>query len=492
MQLEVRQIDMETKSPTVILYDEDAEELGVKPLDRIQIHNEGDTVVGIVETTGELVSKGEIGVTSNLSGLSGDVGVSLAPKPESVYFIRKKLDDRGLDEDEIDRIVRDINENRLNDIELGAYVSAIYTNGLSMEEIVNLTRSMVNVGDVVEWDSSFVADKHSIGGVAGNRVTPIIVSIIAAADILIPKSSSRAITSPAGTSDTVEVLCDVEFGINKIREIVDKTNGCMVWGGSVNLSPVDDKIIRAEYPLSLDPYGQVLASVLSKKKSTGSTHVVIDIPYGEGTKVTNLSKAKEMAEDFKYVGNQLDMEVECAITRGDQPIGNGIGPVLEAKDVLKVLKGEGPEDLRIKSLRLTEILLDMAKSNKNAEEILDSGKALKKFKEIIEAQNGDPNVEPEDLELGEYKNHIRSPDDGEVTHIDNELISEIAGRAGAPKDKKSGIYLHKKEGEEVREGEKLYTIYSEKKEKLEEALNLTEKVEEVRVREKNESLVKKI
>lgn len=492
MKFKVKKIDIESDSSKVIINREDAKELGIHVSDRIKIEDDGKSFTGVVETTIELVDPGELGVTNRLNDLGEYVDLSIASKPESVNYIRKKLDGNDLESEEIDRIVRDIYKDKLNDIELGAYVSSIYVNDLCREEIINLTKSMVDVGDVLEWDENFIADKHSIGGVPGNRVTPVVVPIVAAAGLKIPKTSSRAITSPSGTADSLEVFCDVEFSVQEIKRIVNKTNGCMVWGGSVDLSPVDDKIIRAEHPLTLDPYGQVIASVLSKKKSTGSNHIVIDIPYGEGSKVAKFSKAKQMAKDFKLVGSDLGMNIECTITRGDQPIGKGIGPVPEAKDILNVLEGKGPKDLRLKSLRLSEVILDLADSNQSAEKILDNGNALEKFRQIIKAQNGDPNIRIEDLEDGKHIEEIRSTESGVVTHIDNKLISEIASRAGAPKDKRSGIYLHQKVGDRVSKDEVLYSIHAEKKDKLKKSIEFSKKVKETRVRDKDESLISRV
>ncbi len=491
LELSVETIDMETKSPTVLLHKQDAEELGVQALDRIEIHQEEHNTVGIVDITEELVDAGTLGVTRKLDYLDGTVDVELAPKPDSVQYIRRKLDDRELSRDQIDAIIRDINENRLNDVELSGYVSGAYTNGMSMDETIHLTESMTEIGDTVDWDGDVIADKHSIGGVAGNRVTPIIVAIVAAAGITIPKTSSRAITSPAGTADTVEALCDVSFSIEEIKEIVDETNGCMVWGGAVNLSPVDDKIIRAEHPLSIDRHGQVLASVLSKKKSAGSTHVVIDIPYGEGSKVNDLDMAREMAYDFRKIGGHLGMEVATTITRGSEPIGNGVGPVLEARDILDVLHGEGPEDLALKSIRLADTLFDLCDVDESAADILESGAALEKFREIVEAQNGDPDVSKEDLEPGEHTEHVHATRSGTVTHINNRTITDVGRRAGAPKDQGAGVYLNKKVGDKVAEDDVLFTVYAENKDKLDEAMQELDGREAMRVRSRKEPLVER-
>ncbi|MFB6283858.1 MAG: AMP phosphorylase [Halobacteria archaeon] len=492
MELDVDRVDIGTETPTVLLNRTDAEELGVNPLDRILIDYNGKQITGIVEITDTLVEEGCLGATERLGFLEGDVSISLAPKPDSVYHIREKLNDEELTKEDIDTIIEDINRNRLNDVELGAYVTAVYVNGLSMEETINLTECMTRAGKTIEWEEGVIADKHSIGGVAGNRVTPIVIPIVAAAGVKIPKTSSRAITSPAGTADTMEVFCDVDFSIPEIKEIVGETNGCMVWGGGVDISPVDDKIVRAEYPLSLDPEGQVLASVLSKKKGAGSTHVVVDIPYGEGSKIQDLTEARELAKDFKKIGGHINMNIECTITQGNRPIGRGMGPVLEAIDVLNVLEGDGPTDLKLKSLGLSEILLDMCGSDESPRKILDSGKALEKFREMIEAQNGDPEVKPSDLKHGDIEEDVTANRDGIVSHVNNKLVSEISRRAGAPNDPGAGIFMNKKTGSRVKEGDVLYTVYSEKREKIEEALRLADKTEAVRVRRREQAFVERV
>jgi AMP phosphorylase len=492
MEFTAEEIDIGTRSPTVILNAADAEELGVHPLDRVQIQQDGRTTIGIVELTDELVSPGTLALTRQLGHLTGNVDVSIAPQPDSVHSIRKKLDDIELERSELDGIVSDIDQERLSDVELGAYVAAIYTNGLSLAETMHLTEGMAAAGDALEWGGAVVADKHSIGGVAGNRVTPIVVPIVAAAGLTIPKTSSRAVTSAAGTADTMEVFCDVDFSLAEIREIVTETGGCIAWGGSVNLSPVDDKIIRAETPLSLDPPGQIIASVLSKKRSAGSTHVVIDIPYGEGAKIAGLPEARELAEDFRRVGDHLGMHVECAITRGSSPIGRGVGPVLEARDVLQTLAGEGPTDLRLKSVGLADVLFELCDVDEEAAGILDSGRALARFREIVAAQGGDPDVTVEDLRPGRHETTIEAGREGVVTHLNNRLVNSVARRAGAPKDLRAGIDLLCGVGDVVERGEPLFTIYAETASKLADAEGLVERTEPVRVRGANEVLVEHV
>jgi AMP phosphorylase len=489
MDLTATEIDIGTRSPTVLLNAADASELGAHPLDRIRIRHGDRVSTGIVEVTDELVDAGTLGVTRPLGHIVGQVTVTIAARPNSVASLTKKLDDLELERREIETIVRDIGQDRLNDVELSAFVAGVYANGLSREEITHLTSAMVDVGDTLEWDRAPIVDKHSIGGVAGNRVTPIVVSIVAAAGLTIPKTSSRAVTSAAGTADTMEVFCEVDFSLAEIAEMVEETNGCVVWGGAVRLSPVDDKIIRAETPLALDPPGQIIASVLSKKKSTGATHVVIDIPYGEGAKVESLSDAREMAEDFGRVGEGLGMAIDCTITRGEQPIGRGIGPVLEARDVLAVLDGDGPQDLRVKAERLAQVLLDTTDTDATAHEVVESGRALATFREIVAAQNGDPDVTTEELTPGPYCSTVAAPRSGVVTHVDNRRMNELARRAGCPNDHRAGVDLQCRVGDEVARGAPLYTVYAEKREKLDQALSFVDDGEVVRVLPPDDALI---
>ncbi|WP_380678339.1 AMP phosphorylase [Salinigranum sp. GCM10025319] len=492
MQLDVEPVDIASRSPTVLLNEADAAELGAHPLDRVHVEHAGGTTVAIVELTDELVAPGVIGTTRRLASVRGTVEVSLAPTPASVRYIRKKLDDIELDAREFGRVVDDITEDRLADVELGAYVAAVYANGLSLQETMHLTECMADAGEVISWDRDVVADKHSIGGVAGNRVTPVLVPLVAAAGLTVPKTSSRAVTSAAGTADTMEVFCDVAFSREEVEEIVEEAGACIVWGGAVNLSPVDDKIIRAETPLSLDPPGQLIASVLSKKKSAGSTHVVIDIPYGEGAKVESLAEAREFAVDVRRVAEHIGLTVECAITRGSQPIGRGVGPALEARDVLATLDGAGPADLRLKSVRLADLLFESCGVDADATDLLDSGAARERFGAIVAAQGGDPDVSPGDLSVGRHTRVVHADRAGVVTHVDNRLVNDIARRAGAPKDTGAGIDLHCRVGDAVEAGEPLFTVHAEVPAKLDDAGSLVDGSEAVRVRGAQETLVERV
>ncbi len=311
---------------------------------------------------------------------------------------------------------------------------------------------------------------NCIGGIPANRTTPIVVSIIAAAGLTIPKTSTRSITSPAGTADCVEVLAPVIHSKEKIMEIVNKTNGCMVWGGAVDLASADDKLIRLEKVLNLDPEGFLLASILAKKASVSSSHVLIDIPIGPEAKIKDKKRAKDLGKKFIKLGKILGMKIKIIITDGSQPIGNGVGPSLEARDVLLVLQNKGPQDLKKKGLYMAAKILKMTgiwNSKRKAREILESGKAYEKLKEIISAQGGNPNIQPEEIKLGKYTLDYPAEKEGKVTYLSNNLISRLAKTLGAPTDKGAGLYLHKKIGDKVTKNEPLFTLYAENKERFE-------------------------
>ncbi len=267
----------------------------------------------------------------------------------------------------------------------------------------------------------------------------------------------------------MECLAKVELSEKKIRQVVRKTGACMAHGGSINLAPADDKIIDVENPLSIDAEGQLLASVMAKKHSVGANHVLIDIPMGKSTKARTVKEAKHLKKMFELIGRKLSMNVRVIITDGSHPIGNGIGPLLEAEDVMAVLRNDplAPQDLKEKSLMMAGILLEMVcKCSKGdgvkiAQEMLESGKALKKMNEIIDAQGRQKKPS-----LGEHRYPVHSGKSGKIVEIDNEVIAKIARIAGAPDDKGAGLYLTKRIHEKVHKGELLYTVYAENEFKL--------------------------
>ncbi len=465
MELKIKLLKWSAGLPVAMLNEKTASKIGVHTKDRVSIKTlkkNSKEISTIIDTIKGLVRENEIAVSSELKkrlclrvGQKVDVKLDLTPK--SMVFINKKLNKKKLSPEEIDEIIKDIVDNSLSEPEIALFISAMYNHGMNMKETISLIKAILKTGNKIAFKNEFVVDKHCIGGVSGNRTTPIVVSICAAAGLLVPKNSSKAITSAAGTADVIETIAKIEFSISELKKIGKKTNACMVWGGALGMVPADSKIIKVEKMLKIDPEAQLLASIISKKLAGGSKYILIDIPYGKNAKVDK-TKALHLKKKFEQLGKYFNKKLKCVLTDGSQPIGNGIGPALELVDVLKVLnpKEKGPEDLEKKSLFLAGQLLkmtnrqgqneDLSKKNKSkkikgiqlAKEILYSGKAFEKFKQIIKAQQGKLNS----IDSAKFKKHILSKKSGEISEINNKKISSLARIAGCPIDKFSGLYLY--------------------------------------------------
>lgn len=481
--MKVKRFEIEAGKYIAILNEEESIDMDMSLSDRILLGFKNKEVTAIVDTSKTIVEKGELGLYAEAAdalGLKGGESIEIrhVPTPASIEYIRKKMDRRALTPDEIRTLVLETVENKLSEGELASFVAGAYINGFTIDETVALAQSMVETGESLNLGVHPIADKHCVGGVAGNRTTMVIVPILAAAGIYIPKTSSRAITSASGTADTMEVLAPVVLDINDLRKAVLRTHGCVVWGGAINLAPVDDKLIRIRHSLHLDPRGLLLASILGKKKAVGAEYVVVDVPIGRGAKVEDEADGRSLAKDFIQVGERLAMKLRCLITDGSDPIGHGIGPALECRDVMNVLKGTGPIELLDKSCMLAGNIFELvgkAPVGKGADmalSIVKSGKAYDKLMEIVEAQGGNPKVKVDDLPIGEYKHEIKAEKAGRISHVDNRYISKIARAAGAPKDQGAGIILHCEMGDKVNAGDTLYEIVAESEAKLSFAINL--------------------
>jgi AMP phosphorylase len=391
-----------------------------------------------------------------------------------VEYIRKKMKGGVLSKPETLRIVKDTVSHSLSELEISAFLMAEEYVGMNMDEVEDLTRSIVETGDTIDFGETIV-DKHSIGGVPGNKVTLLIVPIVAVAGLKIPKTSSRAITSPSGTADTMEILAPVEFSVEELKQLLQKVGGYIAWGGSLKLAPADDLFIRIEHPLSIDPKPQMLASIMAKKLAENTNFLALDIPTGKGAKVETFDKARKLGNDFIELGNRLGIKVRCGITYGGQPVGHTVGPALEAKEALETLMGKGPNSLIEKATSLAGMLFEMTGTTVKgqgqdlAKEILRNGSAFKKMQEIIKQQGGNPNITPEEIPLGEKRFVISAPADGYISSIDNSAINAVARAAGAPIDKGAGVLLYAKMGYAVKKGAPVIEIFAERAHNLVEA-----------------------
>lgn len=443
---------------------------GFTSLTRVEVHHGDSHIVATINViVSDLLHHSEASLSveamKRLGVKDGDViHVSHLKPIESLKKVRAKMYGNLLDEFSFQEIIKDVAAGHYSNVELAAFIASCVGKNLSIQEITSLTKAMVMTGKKLEWGSEKVFDKHCVGGIPGNRTTPIVVSIVAAAGLMIPKTSSRAITSPSGTADTMETITRVDLSLEQIRKVVEKEGGCIAWGGAVQLSPADDILISVERSLDIDSEGQMIASILSKKNSAGSTDIIIDIPVGPTAKVRSIKNANHLQQSFAVVGEAINLNIHALQTDGSQPVGNGIGPALEAIDVLRVLQNDknAPADLASHATILAGKLLEMAGKCANgdgieeAKKILLSGKANKKFQAICEAQGGfsQPKQAP-------YTKDILADHAGKIVGIDNRTLARIAKLAGAPKASTAGIYFRSPLEKKVEQGESLLTIHAE-------------------------------
>jgi thymidine phosphorylase len=461
---------------------------GFQALSKVEVKANGNTILAVLNVVDDerIVGELELGLSEEaFSQMQMEEGAAVtiahAEPPQSIVSLKRKIAGERLAQSEIAAMVRDIADHRYSKIELAAFVVAMSQVDLDRDEVLHLADAMVAAGRRLDWHEKPVVDKHCIGGVPGNRTSILVVPIVAAHGMLIPKTSSRAITSPAGTADTMACLADVELPFEQLEVIVQQHRGCLAWGGTAALSPADDVLISVSRPLSLDAPGQMVASILSKKVAAGATHLVLDIPFGPTAKVRHMDDAQRLKKLFEYVARNMGLQLDAVVSDGRQPVGRGIGPVLEARDVLQVLNNDpaAPADLRLKALRLAGRVLEFDPDVRGgdgfalARDILDSGRALARLDAIIDAQGRRP-FDWRRPRLGALVHEVAAGSDGVVIGIDNERLTRIARLAGAPKAYGAGVDLFCKLGDTVCRGQPLYRIYATNPSELEFARHQAE------------------
>ncbi len=474
--LHMRRLGIDTYQEPVVFLCEDSpvcRSMGFESQSRVELHL---PTRHILATLNVVRRGGMIKLAEDEAGLSEAAWRKLRPQPneclcidhpapvESFSHVRAKVFGYAFTSPALHEIVGDIAGGRYSNIELAAFVTACAGERLSVDETTALTRAMVATGSRLSWTQRPVMDKHCVGGLPGNRTTLILVPIVAALGLTIPKTSSRAITSPSGTADTMETLAPVSLDIDAMRRVVDREGGCIVWGGAVSLSPADDILIRVERPLDIDSDAQLVASVISKKVAAGSTHVIIDMPVGATAKIRSVGAAQALTRRLIEVGRALGLQVDVVLTDGSQPVGRGIGPALEARDALGVLRNEpgAAMDLRDRSVLLAGHIIELAgRASPNcgaalAAQVLADGRAWKKFQAIAEAQGGmrEPPVARE-------RHTVAAERTGAIAAIDNRHLSRVAKLAGAPLAKAAGVDLHVAIGDEIANGQPLFTIHAQ-------------------------------
>lgn len=480
--IKARRIGLDTHSEAIVLLRSDSavcRSEGFSAHTRILLHARGRKVVAtLFPVTSNIVGCDEAVLSesawSRLGLQDGDtIGIEHLDPVESLSLLRSRIFGHELSENSFRAIVRDTVDGRYSNIHIASFLTACAAAPLSEKEILGLTRAMVDAGERLSWPQAMIVDKHSVGGLPGNRTTPIIVAIVTALGLTMPKTSSRAITSPAGTADMMETLAPVALDAEAIRRVVEKEGGCIAWGGAVQLSPADDILIRVERALDLDTQGQMIASVMSKKIAAGATHLVLDMPVGRTAKVRTAQEAQELSHGLLAVAQAFGIKARVLVGNGDQPVGRGIGPALEAQDVLAVLqcRPDAPADLRERATQLAGALLELAgvapmdTGAALAMSVLNDGRAWRKFQRICEAQGGmrKPPVSP-------HKQSLRAQASGRIAEIDNRKIARLAKLAGAPDDKAAGVELLARVGQDIAAEQELCIVHAESPGELDYAL----------------------
>ena len=443
---------------------------GIEAQTRVALTYQNRSIVATVHVIhSDLLMCGEIGLSMSAQKAlavqpGGEIFIGQAPALDSLSQMRAKIYGHRLDRNGFDAIMDDISRGRYANIHIAAFLTAMAAHKANLKEVTDLTAAMVDVGEHLNWGISPVADKHCVGGLPGNRTTPIIVAIVSACGLTMPKTSSRAITSPAGTADVMEVVTPVNLPVEDMKRVVREKGGCFVWGGSLALSPADDLMIRVSRPLELDSDAQLVASVLSKKIAAGATHVVIDIPVGPTAKVRTKEQADHLEQVLTHVAFANGLNLRVIRTDGNAPVGRGIGPALEARDVLKVLRCEpdAPQDLRARALYLAAELLEFCQvvpagqGIQKAQYILESMTAWKQFEAICIAQGGfrEPTIAP-------LQYVVRANQTGIIKTIDNRRLSRLAKLLGAPEAVTAGLDLHETLNAQVELGQPIFTLHAQ-------------------------------
>lgn len=484
MYLKPTKIDLaENHKYLVFIHKADAQELGIEENDMLFIKGHGFSFPAAVEITESLVKPHEIGIDKDLTehfkiDFRRLVEISLLQRPKAVDFIAKKLKGADLSEKEIFEIMKSISKYELTDSEMAFFMATFFNPGFNESELKAATEAMAKTGSLLNFKNirknKKVVDKHSIGGTASKGITPILVSIIASLDIVIPNTSSRAITSPAGTSDVLDILMPVDLNEKVLYKVVKKSAGCMVWGGGLNLAPADDILIRIEKPLRVQSFEKILMSIIAKKVAMGITDLLIDIPYGPASKVKDLDQANVVEQSFLRLTHSLG--INCVVTKRHikGPDGKGVGPILEAIDTLKVLEQqkEKPINLEKTAVNMAGLLLEFinyakpGEGEKIALKQLTTGAALEKFWEIAKSQGAKKEVKSTELKTGKFKYEVFATKGGRIKFIDTKEVINVSRNLGTPFFKSAGLYFDKLTEDKVEKGDLLVTLYAPTQERL--------------------------
>lgn len=405
-------------------------------------------------------------------------------------IIGKKRDKKELTKEEIEYFVKEYTTGNVADYQAAALVMAIYINGMTIEETTNLTLAMAYSGDVLDLSSiGNVVDKHSTGGI-GDKVTMILMPIVAALGVKVAKMSGRGLGFTGGTKDKLEAIPGyrTEIDIPEFIENVKKV-GISLIGQTLNLAPADKKLYALRDSINCTANIPLISSsIMSKKIAAGANKVVLDVTCGSGAFMKNIKEAEELSNAMIGIGKIANKETVCIITNMDQPLGSMVGNTLEVKEAIEALKGNMNEDVKDVVLELGAYILkldgkgDNIEENKKAiEEVVANGKAYQKFLELVKNQGGDVTYieNTEKFEKAKYKMEVRLEQEGYIQKLNAEEVGKIAMHLGAGRVRKEddidysvGVELIKKVGDFVEKGDIVAYVYANDEQKGKEAVEM--------------------
>ena len=441
----------------------------IQTLTKVEIHGGMKPVYAFLQVTDDpkLVKPTELGLNTEAFEMinlpeGANISLTLAPTAPSLISIKRKVAGNILSAGEYAAIVNDIVSHRYSNMDIASFLVASGS-FMTAPEVLALTESLIG-DDAMRWDDeNIVVDFHCFGGVPGNKTDIIIAAIVAAYGLPMPKTASRSLTSCAGVADTFAVLANVDIDEAKFKSLVRENRAAIANYNTLPIAEASKIVSAVERHLGLLQLQHLAASILAIKLAAGVTHLVLDIPVGPNSRIKSTNEAMRLRKLVEYVGDMLSLEIDAVITDGSEPIGNGIGAVLEARDVMKVLrnKPDAPQDLLEKSLFLAGRILEFDPKLRGgqgyavAKEILTSGRALEAINKMIYSQGKAPQPQ-----LGHLIRDIVATQNGVVESIDNQRINRIGVLAGASQYPGAGLDLLKKVGDPVEQGETLYRIHS--------------------------------
>lgn len=476
MQLKLKHIQIKNEgTPVCIIHENTLLGMGISITDQLLCKLKHHDIVFQIVSSTDLVEEGVIAVSSELinrkDGENIELDINAAPR--SLESIKNKIKGEPLSYTEAVTIMEEIATDKLDDIGKTYFASLGYNPGFNEDEIYALTQAMAQTGEMLKFNG-IVCDKHSIGGVAGKGITPIVVSIVSSEGLTVPNTTTRAITTPAGTTDILESIMQVKFSKEEIIDIVEDIGACMVWGGGLSLAPADDRLIRVERYLNFESYDKFLISIMAKKLAMGIKNLVLDLPVGNHTKIHNDSDISIVKGKFEDLAKKLEINIYVQERRPSGIDGNAVGPLLEAREFMRVLEQHEKRSLSLEedALLLAGKLFEISgkypegKGYLHAKDALISRRALSKFKEILQRQNGDEHLVSDEIVLSDVFMDYKSPTDGTVTVINNEVLVAITKILGCPANKKAGIYFFENVGNHVSKGDVLFRMYTTTQERL--------------------------